>query len=112
MTATYTSRRRLFMQKVSQLMTGFELVLTSSLDDRTTSTLTTFSSTVKLDSNEPILVLEEFDHLFTNVQCSQSSIDLTFSSKETKRAAVIAWGRAGKGKVITSHHGCNKPEER
>jgi hypothetical protein len=88
------------------------LALTSSSDERTTLTSTTFSSTVKLDSKEPILVLEEFDHLFTVVQCRQSRIDLTFSSEETKKAAVVAWGRAGKGKVVTAHRGCNKPEER
>jgi hypothetical protein len=71
-----------------------------------------FASKVRLHSKKPILVLEEFEELITEVKCDSAGIDLTFSNGESCAAAMAAWGSLGNASVVTSHEGCNLQDER
>ncbi|KAF2423085.1 hypothetical protein EJ08DRAFT_682444 [Tothia fuscella] len=71
-----------------------------------------FVSTVWVDAGKPVLVVEEFEHLFKDIRCGPSSIDLDFSSGNDCAAAMAAWGTIRNATVITSHEGCNLEDER
>jgi hypothetical protein len=81
-------------------------------DENHHSSASVFASTVKFHSNKPILLLEEFEDYFTNVQCVQNGIDLSFSSGDAVLAAMTAWEESGEAIVVSSHHGCNENGER
>jgi hypothetical protein len=100
------------MPKVSSSACVRWFDLTVIVDENVHSSTSVFASTVKLHSKNPILFLEEFEDLIMRVQCSHSSIDLTFSSGSACATAIAAWGHIQEAIVVTSHDECNGDGER
>lgn len=68
---------------------------------------TSLSSEVKLQSNKTILVLEQYEHLFSNIECKNDTITLSQTSYRSHTSKALH--NLDDGYIITSHHGCNKP---
>ncbi|KAF2834854.1 hypothetical protein M501DRAFT_943340, partial [Patellaria atrata CBS 101060] len=72
----------------------------------------TFTSRVKAVSDTPILVLEENEHLLTDISCVRSTIRLGVTSWTRHVETVKACSQPEGCLVVTSHIGCNDDGER
>jgi hypothetical protein len=66
----------------------------------------TMAATVRLGSNNPILVLEEIEHLLYNIECTFGSIKISTSNSMDAHMCKQLHSLKG-GHVITSHVTCN-----
>jgi hypothetical protein len=73
---------------------------------------TTYIAQVHVKSTQPILVVEEFEHLLHNVYCSDASVTLTFVSGLDWDTTTAALDELVLGHLVTSHEGCNLEDER
>ncbi|KAK6543023.1 hypothetical protein TWF694_006953 [Orbilia ellipsospora] len=67
--------------------------------------------------SRPILLLEDFDALTTDIKCSGDNMSIKFSSIEATEYAQKAWGSVSKTKYFTlithhEHKGCGQKETR
>lgn len=67
---------------------------------------------VHLTTKLPTLVLEDIDHLFSEVTCSESTITLSFAATSAKGTAMQDLGLQDNFYLITSHSTCNMDGER
>lgn len=67
---------------------------------------------VHLTTKLPTLVLEDIDHLFSEVTCSESTITLSFAAASAKSTAMQDLGLQDSFYLITSHRTCNMDGER
>lgn len=70
----------------------------------------TFAAEVRITSEQPIFVLEHYDHLLHSVSCNSGTITLSF----TRDAALSSNDLHSlvDGHIITSYYGCNEAGER
>jgi hypothetical protein len=66
----------------------------------------TMAATVRLGSNNPILVLEEIEHLLYNIECTFGSIKISTSDSMDAHMCKQLHSLEG-GHIITSHITCN-----
>jgi len=66
-----------------------------------------FLSTVKVESENPFLVLEEIEHHIVGVSCGASDIQLRFVNRDTFDMATEVCSQLVGSYVVTSHAGCN-----
>ncbi|KAF2195535.1 hypothetical protein K469DRAFT_722749 [Zopfia rhizophila CBS 207.26] len=71
-----------------------------------------FASQVRVESEAPILNLEDIEHHLNDVQCSESAMKLKFVSTVSARDAKHACSHKDGGFIITSHSSCNEEGER
>ena len=71
---------------------------------------TTYAAQVRLTSTRPIIVLEDFEHVLSAVDCTPDSIRL--SQPDAAPRSLDEIHALEGGHIITSHFGCNKPGER
>jgi hypothetical protein len=74
----------------------------------------TFASQVRVNSQKPILNLEEVEHHLQDVQCRDGTMKLSFVDTSSARDAYHASceQKKGGGLVVTSHESCNDEGER
>lgn len=73
---------------------------------------TSFVSTVAVQSQQPFLALEDIDSHLSDISCSDSLIELSFTSKERLEAAKEEFAQFSDFIAVTSHLGCNEDGER
>ncbi len=73
---------------------------------------TVFSSSVHFQSQQPVLILEDMDHLFRDVRCDNGTVDIEFDTFSTFRTAEDAWVSMKGGYIIASHMGCGEEGNR
>ncbi|KAF4552123.1 Hypothetical protein D9617_11g009720 [Elsinoe fawcettii] len=66
----------------------------------------TFYSDVHVKSSQPLLVLEDFDHLLRGIDCTASATTLRFSDHGLYDHAKTIAASLGGGILVTSHEGC------
>lgn len=71
-----------------------------------------FSTTLDVQSQWPILALEDFDASLDGVSCTDSQIQLTFASAVAQKRFNEAIGTLPEFLVVTSHEGCDREGER
>jgi hypothetical protein len=73
-----------------------------------------FGASVRLESDFPVLNLEDFDHLLESVHCSEGGqkMDLVFKHDESLKKAKRELVEFDGGMIITSHQTCNEDGER
>lgn len=89
---------------------GCKLIIHSAENDHLTGSV--FASSVRVDSEIPVLVLEDIEQHLSDIQCTDSSIKLSFSSESAALDARHACHHEKGAYVITSHKGCNTEGER
>lgn len=67
---------------------------------------TTMAATVRLSSRNPILVLEDIEHLLYNIECTFGSIEISTSDSMDDHMRQQLHGLTN-GHIITSHVTCN-----
>jgi hypothetical protein len=72
----------------------------------------TFASQVKVESQKPVLNLEEIEHHLQDVSCADGKMKLSFVDTSSARDAYFSCHEKGGGLVITSHDSCNGEGER
>jgi hypothetical protein len=72
----------------------------------------TFASQVKVNSQKPVLNLEEVEHHLQDVQCEDGLMKLSFVDTSSARDAYFSCYEKNGGLVITSHDSCNDEGER
>ncbi|KAF2400864.1 hypothetical protein EJ06DRAFT_556361 [Trichodelitschia bisporula] len=71
-----------------------------------------FASTVRVSCHhKTVLVLEELEHLFREISCSTTAIEITFASREIFDVARTHW-IGNEMVIVTSQPGCNLDGER
>ncbi|KAL3477719.1 hypothetical protein BJX99DRAFT_245950 [Aspergillus californicus] len=70
------------------------------------------STTLDVQSQWPILALEDFDASMDNVSCTDSQIQLTFASAAAEKSFNEVIGTLPESLVVTSHDGCDREGER
>lgn len=73
---------------------------------------TRLAAKVYLTTKLPTLVLEDIDHLLSEVSCSESFVTLSFAAASAKRTAMQDLGLQDNFYLITSHSTCNVDGER
>ncbi|CAO2653945.1 Nn.00g106780.m01.CDS01 [Neocucurbitaria sp. VM-36] len=71
-----------------------------------------FASQVKVNSQKPILTLEEVEHHLQDVECGDATMKLHFVDTSSARDARFACHDTVGGLIITSHETCNQDGER
>jgi hypothetical protein len=71
-----------------------------------------FASSVRAQSDRPILAVEDIEHLIDNIECSTSLINIVFKTAAAHTSAFEACSHPGGAYVVTSHTGCNDDDER
>ncbi|KAL8641303.1 MAG: hypothetical protein Q9228_001870 [Teloschistes exilis] len=71
-----------------------------------------FSAQVHFDAKIPTLSIEEIDHHFQEIACSDGFVTLRFGIASTKQAALDEISKYDKFYLITSHATCNADGER
>jgi hypothetical protein len=64
-------------------------------------------SQLQLQADKPILFLEEYDHLLTDVDCHESMMTITFRDHYSYNGARTACGSLVNGLVVSSHLTCS-----
>lgn len=64
-------------------------------------------SQLQLQANKPILFLENYDHLLTDVECYESTMTITFRNGDAYNKAHTACGSLINGLVVSSHFTCS-----
>ncbi|KAI9684748.1 MAG: hypothetical protein M1829_000123 [Trizodia sp. TS-e1964] len=77
------------------------------VDEKTLYSSSQFSARVKVTPKLPVLLLEDAEHFFSYIHCSEFSIDLGFRSRDDLYQAKAAWEESTIFALITSHAGCN-----
>ncbi|KAF2823025.1 hypothetical protein CC86DRAFT_458129 [Ophiobolus disseminans] len=73
---------------------------------------TTFASQVRVNSQKPIVNLEEIEHFLQDVQCESGKIRMSFVDDSSARDAYHSCHGDDGGLIITSHDSCNNEGER
>jgi hypothetical protein len=60
-----------------------------------------------LGSDNPVLLLEEVDHLIQEIHCEPSSIEVKFSSTQALQMVRDAIDSTAELVIVTSHWSCN-----
>ncbi|KAL9580578.1 MAG: hypothetical protein Q9212_004408, partial [Teloschistes hypoglaucus] len=71
-----------------------------------------FAAQVHLDAKFPTLSVEEVDHHFQDIACSDDFVTFRFAIASAKQAALDEIGKHDKFYLITSHATCNQDGER
>lgn len=71
-----------------------------------------FASRIQIESDVPILVLEDIEHHLNGVECTDSAIKLSFENKSGAEAVRHACHHENGSYAITSHITCNSEESR
>lgn len=71
-----------------------------------------FASRVQVESDVPILVLEDIENHINGVECTDSTIKLSFETKSKAEAIRHACHHENGSYAITSHFTCNSEESR
>ncbi|KAF2741541.1 hypothetical protein EJ04DRAFT_571612 [Polyplosphaeria fusca] len=66
-----------------------------------------FSSRLRLQANRPVLFLEDFDHLLSEVDCDESEMSITVVQVDVFDEARMACSTLIHGLVLSSHESCN-----
>ncbi|KAI4194677.1 MAG: hypothetical protein LQ350_007640 [Teloschistes chrysophthalmus] len=100
--------RRLVSLKATVKSHGLKTFVpdTSDVDDQR------FAAQVHLDTKFPTLSVEEIDHHFQEIACSDGFVTLRFAIASAKQAALDEIGKYDKFYLITSHATCNEDGER
>jgi len=64
-------------------------------------------SQLQLQADKPILFLEEYDHLLTDVDCHESTMTITLRDDDAYNKARTACGSLINGLVVSSHFTCS-----
>lgn len=67
---------------------------------------------MKVKSKYPTLALEDIEPHVDDIQCSQSTLTLSFGTGQNLEEAKDAWSGVSQFLIITSHIGCNEDGER
>ncbi|KIX09401.1 uncharacterized protein Z518_00480 [Rhinocladiella mackenziei CBS 650.93] len=70
-----------------------------------------FSSTLRVESHTPFIVLEHIEHLLTDIQCSKTVLTITFHSRADFDVAQQSWMDLESGHIIATDAGCGYAEE-
>lgn len=73
---------------------------------------TTFVTRLTVQGDQQILALEDLELDILDITCSESTIELTFSSTEKLELAATELEEAAPFVVVTSHLDCNEDDER
>ena len=87
-------------------------MLTIEIVENTYGGESVFASRVQIESDVPILVLEDIEHHLDGVECTDSVIKLSFENKSGAEAVRHACHHENGSYVITSHITCNSEESR
>ncbi|KIW27555.1 uncharacterized protein PV07_07283 [Cladophialophora immunda] len=71
-----------------------------------------FFSTVRFQSNKPVLVLEQMEDLFADIQCSYQEITIVFRTPTAFHEARQIWSNLESAYVVASHANCSQDGER
>lgn len=64
------------------------------------------SSTIRFESPKPVVVLDENQYLFENLQCSNTTVDIEFRDASVFDDAKYSWADLKGGYLISSALGC------
>ncbi|KAI9718259.1 MAG: hypothetical protein M1812_004249 [Candelaria pacifica] len=82
------------------------------VDEETLGTSSPFAAQMKVKSKYPTLALEDIDPHVEGIQCSKTTVTLSFGSRPMLEAAKAAWSEHTEFLIISSHVGCNEDGER
>ncbi|KAL4877458.1 hypothetical protein BJY04DRAFT_230599 [Aspergillus karnatakaensis] len=73
---------------------------------------TVFATTLDVESQQPVLALEDLDDVLDSVRCTESEIQLTFASLAAEEGLVEATQDSPEFIAVTSHDGCDLEGQR
>lgn len=66
---------------------------------------------VTLKTTIPLLIIEDVEDIIQSVQCSKTSVTLSFTDSLSFEKAVAAWTAHDYFAILTNHVGCQKEDE-
>ena len=107
---TFTAN--LVYTECKHILSLFYIMLTTEIVENTYGGESVFASRVQIESDVPILVLEDIEHHLNGVECTDSAIKLSFENKSGAEAVRHACHHENGSYAITSHITCNSEESR
>lgn len=106
------SRQSDLLQRDQEIRRTFTANLVYTEFENTYGGESVFASRVQIESDVPILVLEDIEHHLNGVECTDSAIKLSFENKSGAEAVRHACHHENGSYAITSHITCNSEESR
>ncbi|KAI9697209.1 MAG: hypothetical protein M1836_004773 [Candelina mexicana] len=104
--------REVLAYKLDLAALGPNMIMSTTILTESLSTSSPFAAQMKVKSKYPTLALEDIEPHVDGIQCSKSTVTLSFGTDQRLEEAKAAWSGTSDFLVITSHAGCNEDGER